>query len=119
MKLIRWFLGKVILVGDFLTRPSLPKRTEQQQAELDAKTAQYQLYQYAACPFCVKVRRQIRRLGLNIELVDAKQDQHRSDLIANAGKAMVPCLRINKADGSSEWMLESSDINAYLEKNYA
>jgi glutathione S-transferase len=31
---------------------------------------------------------------------------------------MVPCLRIEKEDGSSEWMYESKDIIAYLDERY-
>jgi len=31
---------------------------------------------------------------------------------------MVPCLRIEKADGAVEWMYESADINRYLERRF-
>lgn len=69
---VRWLLGRMILFFDWLTQPRKPDHSPEKQAELDAQTGSMALYQYAACPFCVKARRAIRRLGLNIELRDAK-----------------------------------------------
>jgi glutathione S-transferase len=34
------------------------------------------------------------------------------------GRQTVPCLRIERADGSVEWMHESEDINAYLKERF-
>ncbi len=72
MGAVRWLLGRMILFFDWLTQPRKPDHSPEKQAELDAQTGSMALYQYAACPFCVKARRAIRRLGLNIELRDAK-----------------------------------------------
>jgi hypothetical protein len=75
MKLIRLVLGKVILGLDCVFTPSGVKRDPAKQAEIDAETANYSLYQFEACPFCVKVRRTIKRQSLKIELRDAKNNE--------------------------------------------
>ncbi len=119
MKLIRWILGKIILLGNALSTPSGVKRSAEAQREVDEKAKQYALYQFHACPFCVKVRRAMKRQSVEIELRDAKSDPaHREALEAGGGRVKVPCLRIEK-DGQVEWMYESSDIVTYLEKEFA
>lgn len=119
MKLIRWLLGRLILLVDWLTRPQLPDRPAAEQALVDAQTAPLALYQYRACPFCVKVRREMRRLGLNIELRDVRQDPRwREELRELGGKVQVPCLRIT-TDGDTQWLYESRDIIAYLRQRFA
>ncbi|MEL7290405.1 MAG: glutaredoxin domain-containing protein [Pseudomonadota bacterium] len=119
MKFIRWFLGRVILLLNFVFSPSGVKRSAQAQQEVDAKAQSLALYQFEACPFCVKVRRALKRQSVNIELRDAKNNPtHRAELEAGGGKVKVPCLRIEKGD-QVEWMYESSDIVAYLEKEFA
>ncbi len=120
MDIIRWLLGRIILFFDWLTQPRKPAHSPEKQAQLDAQTANMAIYQYAACPFCVKTRRAIRRLGLNIELRDAKNDpEYRQELEQQGGKQQVPCLRIEAEDGSVTWLYESSEIIAYLQKRFA
>jgi glutaredoxin len=116
MAIIRWILGRIILVLDFLTRPRGIKRAPEQQAVLDAQTARMALYQYAACPFCVKVRRAMRRQSLKIETRDAKkQSGYGQELLEQGGQLKVPCLRIESDNGDVQWMYESSDIVRYLD----
>ena len=118
MNSVRWLLGRIILFIDWLTMPRRPEHSPQRQAELDAQTAGLALYQYAACPFCVKTRRAIRRLGLNIELRDARNDpRHRRDLEQLGGKQQVPCLRI-EGHGHDTWLYESDDIIAWLKQHF-
>ncbi|MCV6589853.1 MAG: glutathione S-transferase N-terminal domain-containing protein [Marinobacterium sp.] len=119
MAVIRWILGRIILLVDFLTSPRAPKRDASVQAEIDNQTKTLSLYQFEACPFCVKVRRVMKRNGLNIELRDAKKDAaHRAELEAGGGRVKVPCLRIENEGGDVEWMYESNDIIAYLEQRF-
>ncbi len=120
MSIIRWLLGKLILFFDWLTRPKSPNHSPERQAELNEQTRHMALYQYTACPFCVKTRRAIRRLGLNIELRDAKNDPgFRRELEQQGGKQQVPCLRIENPDGSITWMYESDDIIRYLQRRFS
>ncbi|MFL5813519.1 MAG: glutaredoxin family protein, partial [Bdellovibrionia bacterium] len=73
------------------------------------------LYQFEGCPFCVKVRREIKRLGLNIEYRDIlKNPTWEHEMIQGGGQRQVPCLRIQREDGNVQWLYESSDINRYL-----
>lgn len=119
MKQIRWLLGKIILFFDAAFTPKPPVRPAEQQAEIDARTASLKLYQYLACPFCVKTRRAIRRLGLDIETRDALHDpEYRKELEEQGGKQQVPCLKITHDDGHIEWLYESSDIIQYLETRF-
>lgn len=119
MKFIRWFLGRVILLLNFVFSPRGVKRTTQAQQKVDAKAQSLALYQFEACPFCVKVRRAMKRQSVKFDLRDAKNDQtHRAELETGGGKIKVPCLRIEQ-DGQVQWMYESSDIVAYLEREFA
>jgi len=119
-KPVRWALGQIIIFIDWITRPEPIERTPEKQAEIDKETAAMALYQFTQCPFCVIARRHIRRLALNIESRDARNDSNwKQELINEGGQYQVPCLKISAADGSVEWMYESSDIVQYLEQRYA
>ncbi len=119
-KPVRWVLGQIIIFIDWITRPKPVQRSAEAQAEVDKKTENMALYHFQMCPFCVKTRRQIRRLGLNIENRDARYDEKwNQELINEGGKYQVPCLKISKADGSVQWMYESSDINQYLDEVFS
>jgi glutaredoxin len=118
-RLIRWPLGQIVILVDWITRPRVPDYSAEKWAELDATTATMKLYQFKQCPFCVKTRRTMRRLGLNIETRDARNDpQWNSELVNQGGKYQVPCLRLVKDDGSMEWMYGSDDIIRYLDKRF-
>ncbi|MCL9774081.1 glutaredoxin family protein [Vibrio methylphosphonaticus] len=119
MKVIRIVLGKIILVLNFVFSPRGVKRTSEAQQQANEKAKALSLYQFEACPFCVKVRREMKRQSVNIELKDAKNDNvAREQLLEGGGRVKVPCLKIEK-DGQVEWMYESSDIVSYLQKEFA
>ena len=119
MSLVRWILARIIFVIDFLFAPKGLKRNPQEQAELDKKTAKLALYQYAACPFCVKVRWVMQRHSLNIETRDAKREpKYAEELLVGGGSMQVPCLRIEDDKGLETWLYESADIIAYLERSF-
>ena len=119
VKALRVGLGQLIVAGDALTRPRPQKRSPQGQAAVNKDAAALSLYQFHACPFCVKTRRAMHRLNVPVALHDAKRDpQAREQLLAAGGKVKVPCLRIEEA-GGTRWMYESSDIIAYLEQRFA
>ena len=119
MKFVRWFLGRIVLFVNWLTWPRAGVRNPEAQQQVEVAVANHSLYQFHACPFCVKVRRQMQRLNLPIALRDAKAEgPYRDELRQQGGEVKVPCLRIDHADGSTEWMYESSDIIAYLNKTF-
>ena len=116
---IRWLLGQLIIFIDWVTRPRPPNFSADKQAELDAIASNMKLYQFKLCPFCVKTRRTIRRLGLNIETRDARYNpQWNRELVTQGGRYQVPCLRQLKDNGSLEWMYGSDDIIQYLDQRF-
>ena len=120
MKFIRWLLGRLILFFDWLFTPRGIRRSPEAQQALDAQTTGLMLYQYPACPFCVKVRRAMKRQGLRIATRDALRDARaRAELLEGGGVLKVPCLRIRDADNQDQWLYESSDIVRYLEDRFA
>ena len=119
-RIIRWPLGQLVIFADWITRPSPPEISAERRAELDAQTVNMKMYQFGQCPFCVRTRRNIRRLGLDIELRDARNDPRwNRELIDGGGRYQVPCLRLLNADGSSEWIYGSKTIIQYLHQRFA
>ncbi len=119
MKALRVGLGQLVILVDFLTRPSKKKRSQEAQAAVEALAKDLTLYQFHACPFCVKTRRTLRRLNVPVALRDAKNNElDRQTLLSEGGKIKVPCLRIEEA-GQTVWMYESKVIIDYLEKRFA
>lgn len=119
MKALRVGLGQLVILVDFLTRPSKRKRSQEAQAAVEASAKDLTLYQFHACPFCVKTRRTLRRLNVPVALRDAKNNElDRQTLLSEGGKIKVPCLRIEE-DGQTVWMYESKVIIDYLEKRFA
>ena len=120
MRIIRLILGKLILFFNWVFSPRGTQRDPEIQAGIDAQTASLKLYQYEACPFCVKVRRAMKRNTLTIETRDVKRSASaREELLAGGGNLKVPCLRIENERGQAERLYESSDIVRYLEDRFA
>jgi glutaredoxin len=119
-KLVHAILGPILLTADWLTTPRGIKRALSEQQRVDAQTKNLVMYQFFTCPFCIKTRRAIKRLSLNIETRDAlKHAPSRQQLLEGGGKIKVPCLRITDADNRVEWLYESNEIIKYLEKTCA
>lgn len=121
-KLLRRVLGRN-LFGNFLrlanciTLPKPIERSQVDQDRIDMKTEHLSLYNFANCPFCIKVRRFIHESNINIEILDAANDDtHKSDLMNYGGKYQAPCLRISEPNGEDEWLYESDDIISFLKK---
>ncbi|CAM3713622.1 glutaredoxin family protein [Parendozoicomonas haliclonae] len=120
VKLIRNVLGYTIAGVDLVTRPRKLKRSPEAQQAVDQATQKLALYQFFGCPFCIKTRRAIHRLNLNIEYRDASGDPKlRQELESQGGKIQVPCLRIEQDNGDVTWMYESGAIIEHLEQHYA
>lgn len=116
---VRLILTPFLLLGNWLTQPRGIERPAAEQQAVDARTRNLALYHFPTCPFCLKTRRTMRRLSLDIELRDAQHDAaHRAALIAGGGKPQVPCLLVTAADGKQTWLYESDAINAYLNREF-
>ena len=119
VKALRVGLGQLIVFGDWISRPAKKKRDAAAQAQVEQQAKGLALYQFHACPLCVKTRRALHRLNVPVALRDAKNDtQHRQALLEGGGRVKVPCLRIEE-QGEVTWMYESKDIIAYLDKRFA
>lgn len=116
---IRLILTPFMLASEKLTTPKAILRTTDEQAVLDTASADLALYQFSACPFCIKVRKELSRLGLHVEKRDAQHNvQHRDALHSGGGRVKVPCLLISSAGGKQEWLYESNAINSWLRTRY-
>ena len=119
-KTLRLVLGPFILLGEKLSTPKGIVRPAEQQQQVDVQCRALALYQFKTCPFCVKVRRAMRGLSLNVELRDAQHDPiHRAALLQGGGQIKTPCLKITDAQGNSQWMYESDEIIRYLRQCFA
>jgi len=120
MAIIRLILGKLILLLNWLFTPRGVQRSAGAQNIVDQQTSALKLYQYEACPFCVKVRRAMQRQSLIIGTRDVKRcNTARVELLGGGGKLKVPCLRIEHEQGQIEWLYESAEIIKYLESKFA
>jgi glutaredoxin len=117
---VRKVLGLFLEAGFRAMAPgSAVRRGPEAQRRVDKECEHLALYHFEGCPFCIKVRAKIRRLGLEIELRDIRKNpDFEKELLAGGGEYQVPCLRIHQEDGSYRWMYESDDINVYLESRY-
>ena len=116
MKVVRAVLRALILCLHRVFSPTPITRTAEAQTRIEVELRSLALYQFEACPFCVKVRRAMKRLNLPIQLRDARKvPAYGEELLREGGMLQVPCLRIAGADGKVRWMYESSDIIAHLE----
>ncbi len=102
---------------DRLLRATVRKpRRSPSSPDADRLTSRLALYHFDSCPFCLRVRRELARLGVEVELRNIHRDRSRYDeLVRGGGRQQVPCLRIENDDGTVEWLYESSDIMAWLE----
>jgi len=117
---IRIILGPFMLLGELLTTPKGITRSPEEQQKVDEACKSLTLYQFRTCPFCIKVRKELKRLSLDIEKRDALKDPAaRAELLENGGEVKVPCLRITNEHGKYTWMYESDDIIAYLRERFA
>lgn len=120
LKAFRNGLGALIAGIDCLTRPAKKKRSPEAQAQVDAAGATLALYQFYACPFCIKVRRTLHKLNVPVSLRDVnKSPTDEQELIQKGGKRQVPCLRIMNDDGTDQWLYESNAIIQYLETRFS
>ena len=119
MRAIRAIVGPILLFLDAVFAPKAVERDADAQRRVDTAVQTLKLYQFKACPFCVRVRRQMKRLALPIETRDVKRNEKwREELLTEGGSPKVPCLRITE-DSGERWLYESKEIDAYLNSRFA
>ena len=117
---LRTVLGPFMLLKERLTQPRGVVRDPSAQTTVNLQCQNLALYQFKTCPFCIKVRQEMRRLSLPIEQRDAQHNAaHRSELQQGGGSVKVPCLKITDATGQSQWLYDSAAIVAYLRGRFS
>lgn len=117
---LRLVLMPFMLLWAKLAMPKGVARSAEAQQQVERECAKMALYHFKTCPFCIKVRHEMGRLSLPIELRDAQHDaDHKEALLQGGGKVQTPCLRITGDDGQVQWMYESGDIIHYLQQRFA
>ena len=118
-KTLRLVLGPVMLLKERVTQPKGVQRDPAAQAAADVQCQSLALYQFNTCPFCIKVRQEMRRLSLPIEKRDAQHNvAHREELLQSSGATKVPCLKITDAQGQTQWLQDSTAIVTYLRARF-
>lgn len=116
---LRVVLGPFMLLWEMLSRPRPVVRAPALQQTIDQQCQSLALYQFATCPFCLKVRQEMHRLALPIERRDAQKDPtHRAALLQGGGAVKVPCLKIVDAAGQTQWLYDSGAIIRYLSDRF-
>ncbi len=119
MRMLRTVLGPILLFISFITQGKKMERSSEDQKKVDEQVKNLALYQFETCPFCVKVRRAMHELNINIELCDAKNNaEYKKELLEKGGSPKVPCLQV-KENNRVKWMYESNDIITYLKSRFA
>lgn len=119
ISLIRNLLGGIIAFFDVITRGTKLKRSTEAQQRVNKDAEGLTLYQFFACPFCIKTRRAIYKMNLPILKRSAsKGSPYRDELLQGGGKIQTPCLRIETA-GEVEWLYDSSEIIKYMQQRFA
>lgn len=117
---LRVVLGPVMLLKERLTQPAGVQRAAAAQDAVDQQCQSLVLYQFSTCPFCIKVRQEMRRLSLPIEKRDAQHHAaNRDALLQASGATKVPCLKITEANGQTRWLQDSDAIVAYLRERFS
>lgn len=118
-KTLRLALGPVMLLKERLTQPKGLQRDAASQAAVDLQCQSLALYQFNTCPFCIKVRQEMRRLSLPIDKRDAQHNAvNRDELLQGSGATKVPCLKITDSNGQTRWLQDSNAIVAYLRERF-
>ena len=119
-KTVRLVLGPVMLLKERVTQPKGVLRDAAAQAAVDLQCQSLALYQFNTCPFCIKVRQEMRRLSLPIDKRDAQHNTaNRDELMQGSGATKVPCLKITEANGETRWLQDSDAIVAHLRERFA
>ena len=82
---------------------------------MPAATKTMTLYHFNSCPWCLRVRWAIKRMGISLPLRNINSNPaYAEELVNGGGKRQVPCLRIDDGKEQSTWLYESADIISYL-----
>lgn len=74
------------------------------------------LYHFDGCPYCLRVRRALAALDVEVELRNVQTEPSAREALFRAmGRGTVPVLHIHEED---RWLPESGDIVTFLYERY-
>ncbi len=82
-------------------------------AQLQTQDASIRLYTGDYCPYCIRVKRELEKLNLPYEAVDADADGRR-EVTRLSGQHRIPILTID-----DEVLVDSSDIIRELRRRFS
>ena len=119
-RVLRLSLMPFMLLWAKFGMPNGIARPPEKQTETDLACKKLVLYHFKTCPFCIKVRHEMARLSLPIQLRDAQHDpEHGAALLNGGGKIQTPCLMIEDDQANIQWLYESNDIVKYLQQRFS
>lgn len=88
-------------------------------AESSVETTVLVLYYKPGCPYCDKVLKEARRLGITLQLKNTQNPMYKEELLKWGKKGQVPCLMVHESGGTkpAKVIYESNDIINYLRRN--
>jgi hypothetical protein len=121
---LRLVLGPVMLLKERLTQPTGMKREPAAQATVEKQCQSLALYQFSTCPFCIKVRQEMRRLSLPIEKRDAQHNLANRDQLLQVARPKCPACRSPKPTAkpagcktrTPSWLTCASDLRVSSER---
>jgi glutaredoxin len=117
---LRIVLGPFMLIWERLSQPKGKQRAAAAQQLVDKQSQGLTLYQFSTCPFCIKVRQEMRALSLPIARRDVQHNLgNREELVQGGGAYKVPCLKVSEPDGQARWIYESGAIISYLRGRFS
>ncbi len=113
---MNWYREILAYLPGILTAPVKRSLSDQQKVDRLANTLT--LYELSTCPYSAKVRKHLKYLNVSVSSKNLKRcNAYQKELLVGGGRAMVPCLRIDSAQGS-RWLYESQDILSYLSRKF-
>lgn len=101
--IVEWFQKK--------SKVNCVSRSECDQKRLDQKTRNIVLYELRSCTECSKVRREMIRQNVKLEIRNAsKYETYRKELLKGGGKTQFPCLTYKDSSGKKYWVYETNEI---------
>jgi glutaredoxin len=117
---LRIVLGPFMLIWERLSQPKGVRRATVAQVLAEQQCQSLTLYQFSTCPFCIKVRQEMRALSLPIARRDVQHNLvNREELVQGGGAYKVPCLKVSAPDGQTRWIYDSGAIISYLRGRFA
>ena len=94
------------------------QRSQEAQERVNAAAARMRLFVMPGCLYCHRVLKVMKHLQLPIPVMLTSDESNAMELYNEGGSTQTPCLNYTNAKGQTIWLYESSDIIAYLTRQF-